>query len=67
LVFVSALRETKNKNPPREAAGWKRRETASGLLLPGTLLVPVRLQALAALVLVHLQPAFLFQITHVKG
>ena len=29
--------------------------------------MPVRLQALAALVLVHLQPAFLFQVAHVKG
>jgi hypothetical protein len=34
------------------------------LFLPRALLVAVRLQALAALVLVHLQTAFLFQVTH---
>ena len=36
-----------------------------GGALPGALLVPVRLQALAALVLVHLETALLFEITHV--
>ena len=38
---------------------------ARGLFLPRTLLVPVRLQALPALVLVHLQTAFLLQVAHV--
>jgi|GEM_PF-4229125 len=33
-------------------------------LLPRTLLVPMRLQALTALVLVHLQTTFLFEIAH---
>jgi hypothetical protein len=36
----------------------------TGSLLPRTLLVAVRLQALSALVLVHLQSSFLFQVTH---
>src|SRR5215207_8635529 len=35
-----------------------------GSLLPRTLLVAIRLQALSALVLVHLQTTFLFQISH---
>ena len=34
------------------------------LFLPRAFLVAVRLQALAALVLVHLQPAFLLQVAH---
>jgi hypothetical protein len=38
--------------------------TSARLLLPRALLVAVRLQALAALMLVHLQPAFLFQVAH---
>ncbi len=37
---------------------------ARRLLLPGTLLVPVGLQALSALVLVHLQTALLFKVAH---
>jgi hypothetical protein len=35
-----------------------------GLFLPRTLLVAIRLQALPALVLVHLQSTFLFQVAH---
>ena len=35
-----------------------------GLFLPSALFVPVSLEALAALVLRHLQTTFLFQITH---
>jgi hypothetical protein len=34
------------------------------LLLPSTLLVAIGLQALSALVLVHLKAAFLFEISH---
>jgi hypothetical protein len=34
------------------------------LLLPGALLVAIRLQALLALMLVHLKTAFLFQVAH---
>ena len=49
------------KNPPRIAAGLRE---GTGLLLPGALLVTIGLQALAALVLVHLQAAFLFQVAH---
>jgi hypothetical protein len=37
---------------------------AANLFLPRALFVAVRLQALSALVLVHLQPAFLLQIAH---
>jgi hypothetical protein len=35
------------------------------LLLPRALLVAIGLQALFALVLVHLETAFLFEVTHV--
>jgi hypothetical protein len=35
------------------------------LLLPSALLVAIGLQALFALVLIHLQTAFLFEVTHV--
>jgi hypothetical protein len=35
------------------------------LLLPRAFLVAVRFQALFALVLVHLETAFLFEVTHV--
>lgn len=34
--------------------------------LPGALLVAIGLQALAALVVVHFETAFLFEVTHVK-
>jgi hypothetical protein len=37
----------------------------SSSLLPGALLVAIGLQALFALVLVHLEAAFLFEVTHV--
>ena len=36
----------------------------ANLLLPSTLLVAIGLQALSALVLVHLQATFLFQVSH---
>ncbi len=63
-----------DKNPSPHATGWRtmrrgRRgrqgcaETRN-LLLPRTLLMPMRLQAFAALVLVHLQTTFLFEIAH---
>jgi hypothetical protein len=38
---------------------------AAPSLLPRALLVAIRLQALPALVLIHLQTTFLFQIAHV--
>jgi hypothetical protein len=41
------------------------RAGAAKLLLPRALFMAISLQALSALVLVHLQPTFLFQITHV--
>ena len=36
-------------------------------LLPSTLFMAIGLQALFALVLVHLETAFLFEVTHVKS
>ena len=42
--------------------GYKSRRS---LLLPSALLVAIGLQALFALVLIHLQTAFLFEVTHV--
>jgi hypothetical protein len=44
----------------KNATRW----TALTLLLPRTLLMAMRLQALATLVLVHLRTTFLFQVTH---
>jgi len=38
---------------------------AAPSLLPSALLVAIRLQALPALVFIHLQTTFLFQIAHV--
>ena len=59
------------KNPPQERRARKREEAGRGgraqarrSLLPRALFVAIRLQALSALVLVHLQTTFLFQITH---
>jgi hypothetical protein len=63
----------RKKSPSRWAAGLRkggtqrrhrRREIARRSPLPRALLVTVRLQALSALVLVHLQTAFLFQVAH---
>ncbi len=63
-----------DKNPSLHATGWRtmrrgqrRRQGCAetrDLLLPRTLLMPMRLQAFAALVLVHLQTTFLFEIAH---
>jgi hypothetical protein len=51
-----------------EYGGLERgRDRWAGLLLPRALLVAMRLQALAALMLVHLQPTFLFQVAHERG
>lgn len=59
-------RTVKMKNPLQFAAGvqneWIRVSAES--LLPCALLVAVRLEPLPALVLRHLKPTFLFQITH---
>jgi hypothetical protein len=61
-------RRKKKKNPPRKAAGLERIDELvrrnRGSLLPRAFLVAVRLQALSALVLVHLQTTFLFQVAH---
>jgi hypothetical protein len=55
------------KNPLQFAAGVKRKNTirvSVESLLPRALFVAVRLEPLPALVLRHLKPTFLFQITH---
>ena len=44
----------KTKSPPRNRGGLEIIRARSSLLLPRTLLVAIRLQALPALVLVHL-------------
>ena len=58
----------KKEIPPWSTAGWEEKnsevERDARSLLPRALLVAVRFQALSALVLVHLQTTFLFQITH---
>lgn len=43
---------------------WSARDSAHESLLPGALLVTIRLQALAALVFVHLQTALLLEVAH---
>jgi len=46
---------------------FKIRGYETRLLLPSALLMAVGLQALFALVLVHLEAAFLFEVTHVES
>jgi hypothetical protein len=54
-----------DKKPAVKTAGRiKQKVSERALLLPRALLVPVRLEPLAALVLRHFQPTFLFQIAH---
>ena len=57
---------TKMKNPPKNRRVLQiiRGERADFLLLPRTLLVAVRLQALPAFVLRHLEAALLLEISH---
>lgn len=45
----------------------RRAKQPDGSLLPSALLVAIGLQALFALVLVHLETAFLFEVTHGKS
>jgi hypothetical protein len=56
------------RNPAVRYGGMRKKSPKIGLgrrsLLPRPLLVAVRFQALSALVLVHLQTTFLFQIAH---
>ena len=55
------------KDPPQTGGGQEAHQTPQKtrrLLLPGALLMAVRLQALTALVFVHLEPTFLLQIAH---
>lgn len=69
LFFKGRGRNT-TKNPPvtggfAKVLSWPREQPVDLHELPRALLVPVRLQTLAALVLRHLQTTFLFEITHV--
>ena len=50
------------KKVRRCAASWEL--AGAHLFLPRTLFVAIRLQALSALMLVHLQTTFLFQVSH---
>jgi len=64
-----ALNFGQKKDPPGNTGGSRkainrRAANAAPLLLPSTLLVAIRLQALTALVFIHLQTTFLFQIAH---
>ena len=54
------------QKPVAQATGstTKQRNKARFLFLPSAFLVAIRLQALSALVLVHLQTTLLFQIAH---
>jgi hypothetical protein len=64
---VADWKTLRKKSPVQTGTGPRKagEEKAKRLLLPRTLLVAICLQALPALVLVHLQTTFLFQITHV--
>ena len=59
-----------NKNPPRKSAAGRiiptvlAPKSAGRSLLPRALFMAISLQALAALVLVHLQTAFLLKVAH---
>jgi hypothetical protein len=66
-LFFNAVGPPKRKTRRRlrRARTTTNGARAGDLLLPRALLVAIRLQALPALVLVHLQTSFLFQITHV--
>lgn len=61
-------RKKKTRRGSRRVEKSQNRESGARrpLLLPRTLLVAIRLQALPALVLVHLQTTFLFQVAHVS-
>jgi hypothetical protein len=56
--------KTRRRGQAAGAIGRRLRAAPARLFLPSALLVAIRLQALPALVLVHLQAAFLFQVTH---
>ncbi len=64
------MRSGTKKDPAMEAGSWKvHRRPAERVpelrTLPSPLFVAVGFQALAALVVVHLETAFLFKVTHV--
>jgi hypothetical protein len=64
-IYVSLMMA--QKSPPSgkwRANKFTRRQTPN-LLLPRALFMAIGLQALFALVLVHLETAFLFEVTHV--
>jgi hypothetical protein len=56
---------SKQSRKTKRSSAAARIKPGGDLLLPRALFVAVRLQALSALVLVHLQTTFLFQVTHV--
>ncbi len=64
-IYVSLI--AAQKGPP--SGKWRANKSAIRqtpcLLLPSALLVAIGLQTLFALVLVHLETAFLFEVTHV--
>lgn len=64
--IYKSLTHSKKNPPPGGTAGTKVRRVTARLLLPRTLLVAVRLQALAALVLIHLEAALLLQVAHCR-
>jgi hypothetical protein len=57
--YRSRAKKNRHKVAVEQNGSQRRR-----LFLPGALLVTIRLQALPALVLVHLQTTFLFEIAH---
>jgi len=63
-IYKSLTRPKNKTPPPGRTAGRKVTRRAARSLLPRALLVAVRLQALAALVLVHLEAALLLQVAH---
>jgi hypothetical protein len=63
-IATGLSRQKKTRRRVRRASVGRRGRCTRGLLLPRALLVAARLQALPALVLVHLQTTFLFQVAH---
>lgn len=71
MCSMWVFRNRHKKDPATGAGSWKldwvsAYERTRPEELPGALLVAIGLQALAALVVVHFETAFLFEVTHIK-
>ena len=70
-IYVLCPKRRYKKDPAFEAGSCKANHSPTGRvqglrILPSALLMAIGFQALAALVIVHLETAFLFEVTHLK-